>query len=209
MNKDNKKLVVESLFINEAVKSDLSLNEFLLLMYFDNSFDLSFDIKVISEVLKMDEGKILEAYSKLLQKNLIKVSANKDNFGKVSEKVSLENFYNKIRMQASEKEKSKEKEDIFSIFEKGFGRTLSGMDYEIINAWIEKGFSEELIIAALKEATYNGVASLRYIDKVLYEWNRKGLKSPVDVNNHLKNDDEDETIYETKVLNFNWLDETK
>ncbi|MEG1892417.1 MAG: DnaD domain protein [Bacilli bacterium] len=209
MNKDNKKLVVESLFINEAVKSDLSLNEFLLLMYFDNSFDLSFDIKVISEVLKMDEGKILEAYSKLLQKNLIKVSANKDNFGKVSEKVSLENFYNKIRMQASEKEKSKEKEDIFSIFEECFGRTLSGMDYEIINAWIEKGFSEELIIAALKEATYNGVASLRYIDKVLYEWNRKGLKSPVDVNNHLKNDDEDETIYETKVLNFNWLDETK
>ena len=31
-------------------------------------------------------------------------------------------------------------------FENSFGRTLSAMDYEIINAWIDKGFSEELVI---------------------------------------------------------------
>ena len=46
--------------------------------------------------------------------------------------------------------------DIFSVFESEFGKTLSAMDYEIINAWIDKGFSEDVIIAALKEAVYNG-----------------------------------------------------
>ena len=43
MFKDNKKLVAETIFIKEALKENLSLNEFLLLLYFDNSFD-SFDI---------------------------------------------------------------------------------------------------------------------------------------------------------------------
>ncbi len=64
---------------------------------------------------------------------------------------------------------------------KEFGRTLSNTDFEIINAWIESGFSEELIEAALKEAVYNGALTLRYVDKVLYEWNRKGIKVPADI----------------------------
>ncbi len=41
------------------------------------------------------------------------------------------------------------------------------MEYEIIGAWVEKGFKEQLILEALKEAVYNGVTSLRYIDKIL------------------------------------------
>ena len=53
MFKDNKKLVAETIFIKEALKEQLSLNEFLLLLYFDNSFDLVFDIKVIA---KTDES---------------------------------------------------------------------------------------------------------------------------------------------------------
>lgn len=208
MNKGNKRLVVESNFIKEALNESVSLNEFLLLLYFDNSFDAVFDIKLIQDTLKMSEDKILEAYSKLLSKKLIKVDAVKNDFGKISEKVSLDNFYSNIVLENKETEKAQKKEDIFSIFESEFGRTLSGIDYEIINAWIDKGFSEELIIAALKEAVYNGVANLRYIDKVLYEWNRKGIKCPDDVTNHMKNNNE-VTLYETKVLDFDWLDGSK
>ena len=52
MFKDNKKLVAESIFIKEALKLNLSLNEFLLLLYFDNSYDLVFDIKVVAKTLK-------------------------------------------------------------------------------------------------------------------------------------------------------------
>ena len=92
MFKDNKKFVLESIFIKEALKQDLSLNEFLLLMYFDNSFDSVFNIKVIGKSLSMSEDKILEAYSKLMSKKLIKVKAEKDDEGKVVERVSLDNF---------------------------------------------------------------------------------------------------------------------
>ena len=207
MFKDNKKLVAETIFIKEALKENLSLNEFLLLLYFDNSFDLVFDIKVIAKTLNMSEDKVLEAYSSLMQKKLIKVKAEKDGYGKVIEKVSLDNFYNEIKNDTKIIEIENTKEDIFSIFEKNFGRTLSQMEYEIINAWIDKGFSEELIIEALKEAVYNGVANLRYIDKVLYEWNRKGYKTISDVNNRFKEDNNEAKLFETSILNFDWLNE--
>ena len=207
MFKDNKKLVAESIFIKEALKENLSLNEFLLLLYFDNSFDLVFDIEIIAKTLNMDENKVLEAYSSLMQKKLIKVKAEKDGYGKIIERVCLDNFYNEINNDRKLIEKENSKDDIFSIFEKEFGRTLSMMDCEIINAWIDKGFSEELIIAALKEAVYNGVFTMRYIDKVLYEWNRKGYKTVEEVNNRFKKDDREEKVFEASILNFDWLNE--
>lgn len=207
LNKDNKKFVAETIFIKEAIKDKLSLNEFLLLLYFDNSYDAVFDIGLISKILTLSEDKVLEAYSNLLKKKLIKAKAIKDGSGKFVEQVSLDNYYNNIVLQTRELEQENKKEDIYSIFEREFGRTLSATDYEIINAWIEKGFSEELVIAALKEAVYNGANTLRYIDKVLYEWNRKGYKTVNDVKNQIDREPNEPLLFEPSILNFNWLDE--
>ena len=206
MFKDNKKLVAETIFIKEALKLSLSLNEFLLLLYFDNSYDSIFDIALLSKTLNMSEEQILQAYGSLIAKKLIKVVAIKDGYGKVIEKVSLDNFYNEIKTEYKTKEEEIKKEDIYTIFEKEFGRTLSSMDYEIINAWIDNGFSEELVIAALKEAVYNGVPNLRYIDKVLYEWNRKGIKKPTDIKKQLESIPE-APVYEASIMDFDWLNE--
>ena len=206
MFKDNKKLVAETIFIKEALKLNLSLNEFLLLLYFDNSYDSIFDIALLSKTLNMSEEQILQAYGSLMAKKLIKVVAIKDGYGKVIEKVSLDNFYNEIKTEYKTKEEEIKKEDIYTIFEKEFGRTLSSMDYEIINAWIDNGFSEELVIAALKEAVYNGVPNLRYIDKVLYEWNRKGIKKPTDIKKQLESIPE-APVYEASIMDFDWSNE--
>ena len=79
------------------------------------------------------------------------------------------------------------------------------MEYEIIKGWLNDKFSEELIIAALKEAVYNGATNLRYIDKVLYEWNRKGYKSINDINNRYNEDNYNENLFDTSILKFDWL----
>ena len=79
---------------------------------------------------------------------------------------------------------NKEEEKQTSIYDKiqqEFGRILSPMEYEIIGAWIDGATSEELITEALKEAVYNGVNNLRYIDKILYDWGKKGYKTKEDV----------------------------
>ncbi len=206
MFKDNKKLVAESIFIKEALKLNLSLNEFLLLLYFDNSYDVVFDIKVVAKTLNMKEEDVLNAYGSLMAKKIISVKAEKDGFGKIRESVSLDNFYNEIKRDYKTREKEESKTDIYEIFEKEFGRTLSNTDFEIINAWIESGFSEELIEAALKEAVYNGALTLRYVDKVLYEWNRKGIKVPADIKKAMEKVPE-APLYEASVMNFDWLNE--
>lgn len=205
MNKDNKKFVAESVFIKEAIKDNLTLNEFLLLLYFDNSYNQVFDMSMISKLMNMSEDKVLDAYGTLLKKNLIKVNAVKNDSGKIVEQVSLDNYYKNIVIENRQVETENKKEDIFATFEKKFGRTLSQMDYEIINAWIEKGFSEDLVEAALDEAVENGAFTLRYIDKVLYDWNRKGYKSLADVQNKMP--ENDPLIFEPAIMNFNWLDE--
>ena len=107
MFKDNKKLVVETIFISEALKLDLSLKEFLVLLYFDNIYDEVFDMKIVAKTLNMKEEDVLTAYGSLVTKNLIKVNAEKDCFGKIREKVCLDNFYNEIKNDY----KTKEKED--------------------------------------------------------------------------------------------------
>ena len=142
----------------------------------------------------------------LMAKRLIKVDAEKDDLGKIRERVSLDNFYNEIRSDYKKNEKKETKDDIYQVFEREFGRTLSTMDYEIINAWIDGGYSEELIIAALREAVYNGVTNLRYIDRILNEWNKKGIKAPEDIKNAMEKEPE-APLYETSVMNFDWLNE--
>src|SRR5574344_234831 len=118
MNKDNKKLVVESVFIKEALKRNLSLEEFLLLLYFDNSFDSIFDVPSIAKTLKMNDEQVLDSFSKLMDKNLIKVDATPNTFGKVVEHISLDNYYNSIVEDIKKIKKEERKNDIFLEFEK-------------------------------------------------------------------------------------------
>ena len=70
--------------------------------------------------------------------------------------------------------------DIYSKYEKELGRPLSPMESEIISKWLEE-YDEELIILALKEAIYNGTTNFRYIDRIIFEWHKKGIKTEKDI----------------------------
>ena len=78
------------------------------------------------------------------------------------------------------------------------------MEYEIINGWLDVPFKEELIISALKEATYNGVSNLRYIDKILYEWKKKGINSKEDIEKN-RNDFQNRKVESKPLFDYDWL----
>ena len=202
-----KRFVVDANFIQEANKLELNLNEFLLLLYFENSDDSILDFDNIVLKLKISKESMLEAFNSLLSKNLITLISEKQSDGKRYDKVLLDNFYNNMKETKKKEAKSKLKEDIFTTFETEFRRPLSSMEFEIIKAWLEKMYDEELILAALKEAIYNGATSIRYIDTILHEWNKKGFKNKEDVDNYLKNKYDDKKIEETNLFDYNWLDD--
>ena len=163
-------------------------------------------INLIKNTIHLSEKEIMTAFSNLSDKNLIKTDVIKKG-NKIEESINLDNIYNLMYMDINEEVKNESNNNIFETFEQEFARTLSPTEYEIINAWIDAGVSEELIIGALKEATYNGVTNLRYIDKIIYEWNKKGFKSMEDVNKHIKNKDKKE--FTDDGFDYNWLDDSE
>lgn len=202
---EDKKYVISSMFLKNIISLNLSLNEFLLLIYLINDEDKLFDINNIIESIYLKENVTLEALNSLIEKKLISINSVKNDKGKIMEIITLDGLYTIINEQISQGLKESKKEDIFTMFEKEFGRTITAMEYEIINAWMEKDFSEEIILTALKEAVYNGVTNLRYIDKILYEWQKKGIKSAKDVDNHLIN--KNKNTKEKELFDYNWLDD--
>ncbi len=187
---------------------DLNVNEFMLLIYFMNQDCPILDVNDINNVTFMEPKIILQSFKALSIKGLIstKVTPVKD---KISETIDLTNVYRAMVSDINYDIKKKSEKNIFEVFEKEFGRTLSPMEYEIINGWLSNQLSEELILGALKEATYNGVSSLRYIDRILLEWSKKGFKNMNDVNNFLeKKDNQNKARNEEKVLfDYNWLED--
>ena len=183
----------------------LNLEEVLLLIYFMNEDVPTFDVEQINKITMISVNKILDSFTSLTNKGLISIDVIKENSG-VKEVVNLDLIYKCMIDGLMKNNKKVVNNNIFEKFEKEFSRTLSPMEYEIINDWLDKNTSEELILGALKEATYNGVNNLRYIDKIIYEWNKKGFKNMEDVNNHLRNrNTSDKSVKE--ISDYNWLDE--
>ena len=183
----------------------LNLEEVLLLIYFMNEDVPTFDVEQINKITMISVNKILDSFTSLTNKGLISIDVIKENSG-VKEVVNLDPIYKCMIDGLMKNNKKVVNNNIFEKFEKEFSRTLSPMEYEIINDWLDKNTSEELILGALKEATYNVVNNLRYIDKIIYEWNKKGFKNMEDVNNHLRNrNTSDKSVKE--ISDYNWLDE--
>ena len=177
-------------------------SEFIVLIYLINQSSDIYNPKQISNDLKLGLNDVLELINSLIEKGIIKIELKKINNIR-TEVIDLETLYEKIAFSLEPKEDKKES-NIYSTFETEFGRTLSPMEYEIITGWIESGYTEELITLALKEATYNGVSNLRYIDKIIYEWGKKGIKTKEDVE---KNRKQFKNTEKKELFEYNWLDE--
>ena len=183
--------IVIPLFMLQHYKElKLEIGEFLFLMYLYNLGNkFIFDPSKFADDLNLDIKDIMNYIGTLSDKHFIRVEVMKNDKGLMEEMVLMDDFYSKlslITMDEVNNVSSADNSNIYEIIEKEFGRTLSPMEYEIIRAWLDNGMSEELIQEAIKEATYNGVSNLRYIDKILYEWSKLGIKTAKDVSDNKK-----------------------
>ena len=137
----------------------------------------------------------------LNDKNYISIEMKKTN-GVIEEYISTDLFYNKIESMVISTKDEESSNDIYSLFESEFGRTLSPTETEIISNWIESDIPEELIKEALKEAVLSGVHNMRYIDKILFEWTKKGYKEVSDIKRKPEKEEKIEEIYD-----YDWLNE--
>ena len=187
-------------------KLNITDSEFIVIIYLINQSNSIYNPKQVSNDLKINLNNILEMINSLCEKKIIKIEIKKANNVR-SEVINLEPLYEKLAFSLDETNTENDT-NIYSLFESEFGRTLSPMECEIISGWIDSGYSEELIKLALKEATYNNVSSLRYIDAIIFEWNKKGIKTKEDVENDRKKFKKN-NIQKKELFDYNWLDDTE
>lgn len=208
--------IVIPLFMLQHYKElKLEIGEFLFLMYLYNLGNkFIFDPSKFASDLNLDIKDVMNYIGTLSDKHFIRVEVMKNDKGLMEEMVLMDDFYSKlslITMDEINNASSTDSSNIYEVIEKEFGRTLSPMEYEIIRAWLDNGMSEELIQEAIKEATYNGVSNLRYIDKILYEWSKLGIKTAKDVSDNkkkrAKDKEEASSDVDMDIMDWDWFDD--
>ena len=184
-------------------KYHLNLDEFVFLMYLCNRKFTLFDPDLIATELNFDIMEVMGYISVLADKGLITLDISKNN-GVIEEKISLDNFYEKLSLSLisdfEEEIKVEKDESIFELIEGEFNRKLTPLEKEVVVEWQDNNIPNDLIKEALKEASLNGVSNLRYIDKILIDWMKTGIRKKVDIK-------KEEKEVEMEIFNCNWLDD--
>ena len=205
-------LTIPLYLLKNRNKLKLEFDQFVFLMYLYNIGDKAlFDPGKISEDLNLSVKDVMNYISVLTEKKYIRVDVIRNDKEILEDRIDLSDFYRKISLMVVGDINSSNDEinsSVFTFIEKEFGRTLSPMEIEIIKSWLENGSSEEIVKEAVKEATFNGVSNLRYIDKILYEWEKKGIKTKDDVekNREMHRKKEKEEPQE-EIFDYNWFED--
>lgn len=166
----------------------------------------------IAKHLTISEEECATKLRYLLQKNYLEIKQFKNEQGKLSEAYSLEPLWDRLLIKDEEKENEEGK--LFQTFEKEFGRPLSPFEIDTINIWLDDDkIKPKIIISALREAVLMDKLNFKYIDRILREWQRKGVQTVEQakqvsepyrkgqVVKTYKQEKRDTSVY------FNWLDD--
>lgn len=202
----NKDITIPRILFMNYKKIGLTEQELVFIIYIINNTDI-FNPKQISNDLNITLNETMDIISTLKSKGILKIELKKTGT-KRNEYIELDGLYEKLVFITLDEEPEQKQTTIYDTFEQEFGRTISPIEYEIIGAWIENGTSEETILLALKEATYNGVSNLRYIDKIISEWSKKGIKTKEDVEkSRITFKQKKETKQKNDILEYDWLND--
>lgn len=209
--RDKMFFIPSSVFRNMG-KLGITGDEVLVLIFIINMGPrVLYDPEMISKGTGINRIRVLEVINGLISKGILAIVVKKNGSSKKMEEfISTDLFYEKMRsvlLGGTNRANGKREEqtDLFSMFEKEFGRTLSSMEYEIIRGWVNDDMPSDLVREALREATYNGVSNLRYIEKIILDWKKRGYKNVKDIERareryKKKNGNGD-------VFDYNWLDD--
>ena len=95
--------------LKEALRLKLSLEEFILLIYFEDAIDKSFNVELIKTATQLTELDILNTFNSLMGKHLIILKSTKDLEGRQKEVISLEPFYENILEEKIEEQQNPSK----------------------------------------------------------------------------------------------------
>ncbi|QKE71844.1 DnaD domain-containing protein [Arthrobacter citreus] len=179
----------------------------------------------LAQIMSINEQKCMEVIRELLKKGLLEITEEIDDHNLRCEAYSLAPLWLKLINHNENGQQPLEtptipsiieqaEESIYSVFEKEFGRLLSPFEIETLTMWMDQDdHNEKLIKTALKEAVISGKLNFRYIDRILFEWKKNGIKQVEQAINYSKHfrkketrEPQNETKYTGSIPFYNWLE---
>ncbi|MGI1821061.1 DnaD domain-containing protein [Exiguobacterium sp. TRN 1102] len=172
-------VVIPRKLFTDARRLDLSPVELSLIVHLLEMTGEGIVMPLPSELgkrLNVSENEARSVLLGLLQKELIAIDASSDG-----ERYSLLPLFEALQGEEKVAPQQTLNENIIHTFEREFG-TITPFEIEQIVGWMtEDGFSEELIMAALREAKLRNVRNFKYMDKILRVWQDHHVESLEDV----------------------------
>lgn len=170
--------------------------------------------KYLAEFCQCTETKISTSIKKLVELGYIKVinfdgrkrflkSRLKENERQTLKNLKADfkkfkdnNIYNNIDNIYTE-DNINNKETLYSVIERNFGRTLSPIEYEEISKWQDNDITRY----AIKEAVLRRALNVKYINAIINDCEAKGIKTIKDIKRP-KTYENEQILYE-----YDWLEE--
>lgn len=159
----------------------------------------------LQERMTVAGNDVVEHLRQLVGKQFIEIVEETDENGLRSTRYDLQPLFERLvdcylkqfGQHIDQMEEERET-GLVTTFEREFGRPLSPMECEILVKWLEEDkLSDDLILAALKEAVFTGKLNFKYIDRILFEWKRNRVQTVEQAKQHALKFRKKGAIYET------------
>ncbi|NVY95817.1 DnaD domain protein [Lactobacillus sp. DCY120] len=175
---------INNLILQNLPRLQMTSDEFLLYLNLRMFQELGVRFPA-TEQLEQNTGftadQIYQLLQSLIQKKLIRIESQNQQGQKYQDCYDLSPTLKRLMDHDQASDPNPLNNDLQTLFQKievEFGRTLSPLERETIQAWlVEDHYPVELITLALKEAVLNQVYSLKYMDRILLNWEKQHIQT--------------------------------
>ena len=172
--------------------NNLLIQHFQELQFTSDEFVLFVNLKMFQEQgihfpataqLRKNTGfsipQIYQLTQSLIDKHLIQIESRTSQNKKYQDYYDLSPAFEKLEVKQQTtpiQDTNNEVQNLFQKIEVEFGRPLSPIERQTIQEWLQEDkYSPEIINLALKEAVLNQVYSLKYMDRILINWEKQHI----------------------------------
>lgn len=141
--------------------------------------------ELIEKVTGLSQNEVMNIIQSLIKKNIISIKTQinrnhqqQDAYDLTPVYYRLEELLTADKKQLEEIESENKVRDLFKMIEIEFGRPTTPIEQETIHDWLNSShYGIDLIKLALKEAVLNQAYSLKYMDRILLNWEKQNIKT--------------------------------
>ncbi len=218
-------LVLPSYLLDHYKEIGLNDQSFMLLIHlihFNQSGNLFPTPAEFSTKMSLSEQACKDILFELIKVGCIRIVPFDSDEGIHHEQYDITPLYDKIahvfalHLQNRAQVQQPVEENLYPIFEQEFGRPLSPFEAETLSQWIDLDkIDPALIKLALKEAVISSAFNFRYIERILYDWKQRGIRTVEQARAHSEKfrsykKSPQQPVQEAPVKSmrlYNWLEE--